>query len=230
MSNVSDRHTIETLDKKSKALTGQRLARIIAKADKNGMYQSANLTVSKCVSIPKLTIADFTPDHINALMPHLVSMIQDRQDDVIRDKIITEGITSIADADISIDACIKFMESNAGSGRLSTEYLQEWFTEVYADASYEFIGALCKFGDDPNQYTEDQLNVIEQKSNVLRDMFAGFASGKYMPDMPKCKAMLKFGEFVGADNQDARMQSYIARAQKQLDKLIAETSADALGF
>ena len=55
MSNVSNVHQFSQLNKDSKALAGQRLVRLIAKADKNGNYPSPNLTESLCVSVPHVS-------------------------------------------------------------------------------------------------------------------------------------------------------------------------------
>jgi hypothetical protein len=61
-------------------------------------------------------------------------------------------------------------------------------------------------------------------------MFAGFASGKYSPDIPKCKAILKFGEFLGQDNWDARMQVIQAKTEKIKKEKEDALNMDALGF
>jgi len=229
MSVISNRHTVLTLDKTSKALTGQRLARVIAKKNKEGVYESANLTESKCVSVPR--IATLTQDQLTAMMPHCINLIQDAQDSIIRESIIKTGASEIPQESIDVSECIKYLESDASGGRITKEYLQAWFIETYSEAAYEFIASVvCKFGDDFNSYTPDQLTVIEQKTNVLRDMFAGWSGGKYEPDMPKCRGMIRFCEFVGEDQLDSRMEVYKAKAQKRLDQLIAETSVDALGL
>jgi len=228
MSVISNRHTVLTLDKSSKALSGQRLARVIAKKNKDGEYESPNLTESKCVSIPRLE--NPTQEQLTAMMPHIVGMLSDVQDNLIRETIIKTGAKEIAQEDISIDACIKYLDSDSSGGRITTAYLQQWFTETYSDSAYEFIAHMCKFGADFNSYTDEQLKVIETKSNVLRDMFAGWASGKYQPDMPKCRGMIRFVEFCGVDSVDSRMAIYHKKASEQLAKLMSEVNSDALGF
>jgi len=229
MSTISNRHTVLELTKTSKALTGQRLARIIAKKNKDGVYESENLTSSKCISVPKVTT--LSDEQLKAMLPHCLSLIQDAQDSIIRESIIKTGAREIPQESIDVSECIKYLDSDSSGGRITTEYLQQWFIETYSEAAYEFIASVvCKFGDDFNSYTPDQLNVIETKTNVLRDMFAGWASGKYAPDMPKCRGMIRFAEFVGEDQLDSRMEVYKAKAQKRLDQLIAETSVDALGL
>lgn len=225
MSNVSQMHSVQKLEKNSKALSGQRMARVIAKKGKEG-YESSNLTESKFVSLP--VIEGINQSQLTAMMPHIVGLLADAQDSIIRERIIAEGVTSVHDDEISIDRCIAYLDEAAKGNRVTGEYIAKWFADTYSEQAAEFICAMVKF--DPNNLTDEQLKVVETKSNVLRDMFAGFASGKYSPDIPKCKAMLKFGEFLSEDNQDARMQNYLSRAAKVKEEKEKELSMDALGF
>lgn len=227
MSNVSNTHNIVKLEKNSKALTGQRMARVIAKADKSGAYPSEHLTESKFVSLPVIN-PEFTANQVQALSVHIVGMLSDAQDSIIRERIIVDGVSSVNDEEISIDACIKYLDDAAKGNRVTGEYIAKWFAETYGDSALEFIAQLCKF--DGDNLTDAQLEVISQKTNVLTSMFAGFASGKYSPDIPKCKAMIKFGEFLTAENQDARMQNYLGKVQSIKTAKEQEMSMDALGF
>jgi hypothetical protein len=226
MSNISNRHNVQKLDKASKALSGQRMARVIAKKNKDGQYESVNLVESKFVSIP--AIGPISDEQFKALEVHVQSMLMDAQDQLIRDEIVTNGATSIGDEQISIDACIAYLDDAAKGNRVTGEYLAKWFTETYLDAAMQFVCAAMKF--DAENLTQDQAEAIAKKCNVLNSMFAGFASGKYSPDIPKCKGMIKFGEFVGVDNQDARMQNFLAKAVKIKAEKEAELNSDALGF
>jgi len=78
--------------------------------------------------------------------------------------------------------------------------------------------------------SEAQGETIKKKMNILRDMFAGFASGKYSPEIPKCKAMIKFGEYLTEGNWDGRMQAIQAKTKKLLAEKTEALSMDALGF
>jgi hypothetical protein len=226
MSNISNRHSVAKLEKNSKALSGQRMARVIAKKNKEGQYESANLTESKFVSIP--IVSAFTQEQLTALTPHIVGLVNDAQDALIRDAIIETGATSIEDSAISVDACIAYLDDAAKGNRVTGEYLAKWFTETYLEAAMQFVCAMSKF--DADALTPDQEVVVMQKCNTLSSMFAGFASGKYSPDIPKCKGMIKFGEFVGVDNQDARMQNFLSKAVKIKTEKELELNSDALGF
>jgi hypothetical protein len=225
--SIGQNHVFSKLEKNSKALEGQRLARVIAKKNKQGEYESEHLVESKCISIPVVN-PEFTPGQLNALQPHIVGMIANAQDEIIRE-LLLNGSSSVNDAQIAIDECIKYLDDASKGNRITSEYMQKWFGEVYSEPAMEFIcNVICKF--DPNELTADQAGVIEKKSNVLRDMFVGFASPKYSPDIPKCKAMIKFGEFLGGDNWDERMKNIQSKVAKVKAEKEAELSMDALGF
>jgi hypothetical protein len=212
--SISNRHGFQPLTKTSKPLGGQRLARVIAKAAKDGTY-SANLTESLCVSIPFVS-SDVVSEQLTALMPHLIGLIQDTQDSIISEIRKEYGRNEIDDSEISVSACIAYLDANERGNRVTSEYLSEWFKETYSLQAAEFIALACKWSETIEQLTEDQLKVIEQKTKVLGAMFAGFASGKYSPDIPKCRAMIKFGEFLG-EVIDDRMSGYVVKAAKMLE-------------
>lgn len=223
MSNVSNRHGFQKLEKNSKPLSGQRLVRLIAKKDKSGDYASGNLVESLFVSIPPVNTDEITI-HIGSLIPHIVSMLEGVQSEIIREYRIEHGSDSIDESEFEIDKCIAFLDSQSTGSRLTTEYLQSWFIEMYSDSAAEFIAKMNKC--EVEELSEEQL----KKVSVLRDMFAGFASARYSPDIPKCKAMMRFGEFLGEGNADSRMVGFVGKASKIKAEKEAEMSSDALGF
>lgn len=226
--SIGTTHVISQLTKTSKALPEQRLSRVIAKKDKDGNYESPNLVESKCISVP-LIKGEFSADQIKAIVPHIVGMLQDAQDAIIRDLIIQNGVTSVNDAEISFGECVKYLDDSAKGNRVTSEYMQKWFFETYGEPALEFICTqVCKF--DVNALSGDQSAVIEKRSNVLASMFAGFASGKYRPDIPKCKAIAKFGEYLQESNWDARMKNIQDKTGKIRKELEDALSMDALGF
>lgn len=220
MSNISNVHQFSQLNKDSKALAGQRLVRLIAKADKNGKYPSENLTESLCVSIPHVS-QDAVAEVIDKLLPHVVGLVKDAQDKIIREWRIEHGRNEIPEDVFSVEQVVAWLDANAAGDRVSMEYLQEWFAEEYAAIAGQWIA--------------DQLQVattsevVQQKVNVIRDMFAGWSSPRYNPNIPQLKAMLRFGAVLG-DSMDGRMAGYLERAQQLLVKKEAELASDALGF
>ena len=227
MSNISTTHNLIKLDKSSKALNGQRLIRLIAKSS---AQSSPNLVESLCVSVPQIEVGQISTVQFECLKPHLIGMLMDSQNQIVRELRIDSGTSFVQDSDISIDKCIEYMDAISRGNRLTTEFLNKWFIELYSDAAAEFIAKMCKFGGDSNLWTPEQLKVIEVKSNVLNSMFAGFSSGKYSPNIPKCSGMIKFGEFLGAENIDSRMSNLVQKAVKIRAEKMAELSSDALGF
>jgi hypothetical protein len=163
MSVVGNRHTLTPLTKTSKAMDGQRLVRVIAKQDKEGTYPD-NLKESLCVSIPKIEEAT-VQSSITSLMPHIVAMLGDAQDSIIRELRITTGCNEVSDDEIGIGKVIEWLDEESTGSRLTKEMLAKWFTESYSDVAAEFIAEMMKFGK-VEELSEDQSKVVAQKINV----------------------------------------------------------------
>jgi len=220
MSNVSNTHQFQSLDKNSKPLSGQRLVRLIAKADKNGNYPSPNLSSSLCVSVPHVGQDDIVQS-IDRLVPHIVGMVKDTQDKIIREWRIENGRDEIPEETFSVDNCIAWLDANAAGDRVTVEYLAEWFADTYGAIAGEWIAAQLKVSATDT--------AVSQKVAVLRDMFAGWASPKYSPNIPKLKAMIKFCDVAG-DAADTRLTGYRDKCVDMLTRKEAELTSDALGF
>lgn len=223
MSIVSNRHTIVPL-KGAKPMMGQELLRIVAKKDKDGNY-NVNLTESMAVSVPKITQEEIA-SCIPALMPHILSILKDAREEIVREQIIMHGIREISSEAINVTACIEQLES--GPVRMTSELMKEWFTESYGEIAMEWI-AVKGFKFDPNALTTEQATRIEQSFNVLRDMFAGYAGAKYAPKMEILRSMNRFVQYLG-DAIDVRMQVIAKKITARIQQLENETSMNALGF
>lgn len=220
MSNVSNVHTFEALDKDSKPLTGQRLIRLIAKSDREGKYKSENLTSSMCVSVPYVREEDVI-EVIDKLIPHVIALVQDTQDKLAREFRIQHGRNELPQSAIGMDAVIAYLSESAAGDRVTKEYLQEWFISSYATIAADWITAVSG-----GNISSD---VVEKKVSVLCDMFAGWASPKYSPNIPQLRAMIRFTQHTDMSS-DTRMQMLSEKCQKMLDKKESELSSDALGF
>lgn len=221
MSNVSNVHQFKVLDKKSAALSGQRLIRLIAKKSKDGTYENANLSGSLCVSVPQIKEDDVI-DSIDKFLPHVVAMVKDTQDKIVREWRIVHGRNEIPGEVFNVSAVIRWLDDNATSDRFTTEYLQDWFMTDYADIAHQFIRSAI---DGAAQ------EIIDAKTNVLRDMFAGFASGRYSPNIPQCKAMIRFAQFASDKGGICgRMDGFMQKAQEIKERKELELSESALGF
>lgn len=227
MSNITGlipaNHTFVTLDKNTEALTGQRLVRLIAKSARGTDKPSnPNLAQSMAVSIPYITMEEVV-EHIDKLIPHVIGLVQDTQDKIIREYRIESGAADINQSLIDVGAVIAYLDASATGERVSKEYLQDWFTSEYAEVAKAWI----------NRVAGGELSeiVIEQKTNIMRDMLAGWASPKYSPNIPSLKAQIRFmSDCVTSECADVRMTGMMKKAQEMLVKKEQELNTDALGF
>lgn len=216
--SIGNNHLFSPLTKDSKALAAdQRLVRLIAK----GKEKHENLQASLCVSVPVVS-QDAIVNVIDKLLPHVVGMVQDAQDKIIREWRLEHGRNEIPQDVFGVEQVIAWLDANARGDRVSAEYLAEWFMDGYEEIAKEFIQAAMG-----GNVTD---TVIAQKTNVLREMFTGFASAKYSPSIPVCKAITRFAEYSAERGGDARMAQYGTKAAEILARKEAELSANALGF
>lgn len=168
--SISNRHTVlPFVAGTSKALTDQRLARVGYKKTKD----NSNPLKSVCVSVPAITEIDET--QLDRLMPHIVSLLNGAQDGIIRGLYESDpSIMSIGDDDISIDACIEYLETVETGGRLTIESLTEWFVLSLNDKLTEFLtmhGAKSLSGDKLE-------HAVTQSLAGYKGMITAMAGGK----------------------------------------------------
>lgn len=219
MSVISNIHSFIKLDKDAKPAMGQRLVRLIAK----GANKHENLSESLCVSVPRIDQNEVA-DAIDKLLPHVIGLVQDTQDKIIREWRIEFGREAIPENVFSVAECVAWLDANAAGDRVSMEYLQEWFAEEYMVAAQGYISAALGIDLVNGEVPE----IVQQKCNVLRDMFAGWSSPKYSPNIPKLRAMSKFAGAV--DELDSRMIGIKAKVDTMLATKERELTEDALGF
>jgi len=84
MSNISNRHNVQAfVAGESKALSGQRLAKVGYKQTKAITDKGEVAPKSICVSIPMFVDQDIQ-DNIQALLPHIGAWLETVQDNVLR--------------------------------------------------------------------------------------------------------------------------------------------------
>lgn len=217
--SIGTNHMFSTLTKDSKPIDGQRLCRLIAKSARDGS-KIENLSESLCVSLPIVSYEEIAAS-ITELLPAIQGMVHDAQDAIVRELRIADGCNSINDSQIAMSEVIRWLEESSKGTRVTREWMQQWFTETYGDAAREFV----------KRAIPDVVDaVVEQKVNVIRDCFAGFASARYSPEIPKCRAILRFASSLSEDSVDARMSNIVAKTEKILAQKEAELASDALGF
>ena len=188
MSNVSNRHSVfPFVSGESKALTGQRLAKV-------GYKQTAAMTQkgeiapkSICVSVPQFT-GDQIRENLHALLPHIGNWLEGIQDNVIRG--IYEGrkfdLQSVSDAEISVSQCVSFLEAETSGGRLTKEYLESWFAANMCENLYVVIATKLGFVSEDAEgsidITMDQDSVIQKHLNGYRSLLVSLSGNKVSLD------------------------------------------------
>ena len=137
MSNVSTVHdVVPFVAGKTAALTGQRLAKVGYKSTAKNPARYASIAVS----VPYINPDDIT-ENLQALLPYIGSMLEKTQDDVIRNLYESRdgSLKLVQDHEISVQACIAYLESEAAGDRIKKEHIEAWFDRVCADNVFTLI-------------------------------------------------------------------------------------------
>lgn len=174
MSNVSNRYNVNPfVAGKSDALTGQRLAKVGYKTTKKAKAKFPNI----CVSVPFISDDDVN-SNMDKMIPYVRNMLENAQDGVIRSLYeSTDGnLSSVSNDEISVNACIAFLDAEQSGGRLTKEFLETWFMENISD---NLSVALC---ERTNLNLEDVK--ISQAVNGFKGLISGLSGGKtfYAPE------------------------------------------------
>ena len=215
MSIISTRHNINPfVSGKSEALTGQRLSRIGYKSTKNNPAKYPSV----CVSVPHINPADITAN-INSLMPYIGNMLETAQDGIIRSLFESSHGTkqSISDEDISILACIGYLESESNGGRLTKEYLELWFDSNIAENLSVVIAD--KLGFDMS--TEAQMETITKHLNGYKGLIASLSGGKTILQPNQISACKRALEIASIDDDTsakltARLNNMVPKKMEEL--------------
>ena len=179
MSHFPSTHLVTAFDSaKSQALSGQRLAKIRYKTTAK---QAAKFP-SVCVSVPPLVDAEIM-ENLPALKVHIRAMLEAAQDGVIRSLYeVSEGkLSSVQDQDISVLACIGFLNAESEGGRLTKETIDAWFEGNLAEYVAALIVEKLSYGDD---LTPEQDHTVSRHVKGYKDMYSALAGGKtiYQPN------------------------------------------------
>ena len=216
MSVIADRHTVVPfVAGKTAAFQDQRLAKVGYKdrTDKNGKTTKAKLP-SIAVSVPKITSIE---GHLTALLPHIVSMLETTQDSIIRSLYeSSEGtLSNVADSDISIGACVAFLEAEAEGDRLSKERIGKWFDSDVRENLAIYVAD--KLG---TENLDDAR--ITAKCAAFRGLFALLASKNLFLQPPQI-AGLRTALTFAADSDDG----FAEKIGKKIDKVESESNVPA---
>ena len=179
MSHFPSTHLVTAFDSaKSQALTGQRLAKIRYKTTAK---QAAKFP-SVCVSVPFLADSEIM-DNLPALKVHIRAMLEAAQDGVIRSLYETSDgkLSSMQDSDISVLACIGFLNAESEGGRLTKEMIDAWFDASLGEYVTALIVEKLGYGED---LTPEQEHTVSRHVRGYKDMYSALAGGKtiYQPN------------------------------------------------
>ena len=179
MSHFPSTHLVTAFDSaKSQALTGQRLAKIRYKTTAK---QAAKFP-SVCVSVPPLADAEIM-ENLPALKVHIRAMLEAAQDGVIRSLYeVSEGrLSSVQDQDISVVACIGYLNAESEGGRLTKETIDAWFDASLGEYVTALIVEKLGYGED---LTPEQEHTVSRHVKGYKDMYSALAGGKtiYQPN------------------------------------------------
>lgn len=212
MSNVSNRHSvIPFIAGKSAALTDQRLAKVGYKSTKKNPAKYRSV----CASVPVIdsgVIALMVDD----LMPHIRTMIETAQDGILRSLYESSKgqLTSVSDDELSVPACIAYMNAEASGDRLNAETIGAWFDSAVTD---NLTVILCeKLGiEELNETTQP---TIDKHVKVYRDILC-LVTGKSVMTPVQLNACEKVLEIA---SQDEPMYSRLVAKVKSLQPKHAE--------
>lgn len=198
MSTVSNRHSVVPfVAGESKPFTGQRLAKVGYK-DRGGKKAKFS---SVCVSVPQIDPAA-VQSNIQRLLPHIGTMLENAQDAVIRSlyESADGSLQSVSDSEISIDACIAFMEAEKNGSRLTKELIESWFDSDVRENLSVVIAEKLGF----EELNETQMQVIEKHVAVYRQILAMLAGGRTILEPKQIAACEKAITLAGSESDVAK--------------------------
>lgn len=198
MSNVSSRHAIVPfIAGTSQALSDQRLARVICKQTAKMTKEGITALPSACASVPLIPSSDITAA-IPRMMDHIRTMLEDAQDGIVRSLYESShgAANAVTDEDISVDACIAFMDARSNGSRLSSESVGVWFDTVAKEYVIAFIADKLRF----TELNTDTLKVCEQHANGYKGLLQVLAGGKTILPANQLKTLRIVLSVMGDDD------------------------------
>lgn len=175
MSNVSNVHSVVPFTAGDKALSGQRLAKVGYKSSKKTPARFKSVAVS----VPYIS-PDRIREQIQALMPHIGTMLENAQDGLIRS--LYEGadgtLERVTDDEISISAIIGWMNAEATGDRLTKERIEVWFDSELSENLSAQIAEKLGYLSGSGELTADQESTIGKHVKVYREVLSMLAGGK----------------------------------------------------
>lgn len=212
MSNISQAHNLVAyISGKTKALSNQRLASFSWKTAQNGIKRD-----SVAVSLPVIN-SDSIIDNIDLLIPHIRTMLESTQDNIIRAMLNNPefaGMDLVSDEDINIAAVIDYLDNSNESGRLTKETVGNWFDSNVADSLMLALAAKLGVSD---IVTDAQSKQIETIVGEFKGKVSGLAGGKTVYPVKLCESLKKVLALAPENDVIA------GKFNNRLDKMIANS-------
>ncbi len=220
MSHVSTVHDLKPFKAGDKPLSGQRLAKIGYKKTE----KQKNPLQSVAASVPFIPVESIT-SNVQRLLPHICTMLENAQDGIIRGLYESSGGTLkiVQDAEISVEACIGFLEAEASGNRLTSEAIEKWFDAELSENVFAMLAQKLGFlsNDADATLNDAQESTVNKHVRVYRDVLASLAGGKTMlaeKQIKGCRNALA----LAPDDSDPM----VSRLTSRLDTMERKNSED----
>jgi hypothetical protein len=199
MSNVSNvRDVIPFVAGKTAAITGQRLAKVGYKSSTDKVTKKIIPAKfpSVAVSVPFLS-DDSIRESMDSLLPYIKGMMESTQDAVIRSLYESKDGTlkTVQDHEISVQACIAYLDSEAAGDRIKKEHIEAWFDRVCAENVFVLIAE--KLGYSGDSLTPEQSATVDKHVKVYREILSMLAGGRTAltpVQIKSCKTVIDVSE------------------------------------
>lgn len=217
MSNVATVHDVIKYEAgKTKALAGQRLSKHTYKTDKEtGVKRD-----SMAVSLPIVTQA-MVLEAAEKLAPIVADYLMSVQDKIVKSMLdSTESVEVVSDTEISIDACISYLEESNESGRLTKEGIGAWFDASVADVLMLTLAEKLGVGEVPS---DAEIKRIEAMVAAFKEKTMGLAGGKTRYDTKTAESVKKCMLLVEGE-ETGLAEKFV----KKLDRMIELNAVDTV--
>lgn len=209
MSTIGTRHTlVPFIAGTSKPNADQRLAKIGYKKTKEQPTPPASV----CASVPFIS-SESIATNVERLIPHIRTMLESAQDGIVRSLYESSGheLISVDDADISVSACISYLQAEAAGDRLKKDQILAWFDAEIAENLTVFVAELLKFDD----LTPDALRTVQKHVGIYRDLIGMLAGGKTILEQKQINGCKKAIGLCGS--ADDRIASRLIGRLEQME-------------
>lgn len=196
-------------DKYKPSSTGNRIVTLNYRTD----GETGIKPVSRVVEIEAIT-DKVIMENISALLPAISRMIENEQNSIVRELVGEKTTGYINSADTSIDAVISSFRANSGGGRITSEYLSQWFSEELAENTIVYAAGIRGI-DNP---TDEQLSALQQLSSTYQKLIAEVTKKNtfYTPEIRA--SISKVLALVSDSAENNRIVSYITERFSNMDK------------